>query len=462
MAFYYIKAGGTAVGDAGRSAAKRTGSFAAMGVSAYYDNIREVFGGAVPTTPTVSGDFVVVSSSHDYILAATIFYTIPTGVVVVSVDDTAAENYLKGATERATGSASDVVVSSANATLIGLILKQDDNLIPVNAAGNRTTFYDCELHSITGSANLITLTQDGASCEFHQCGFYYGGTGCYFSLTKGATARFVGCYGVSGTLKVTGPLFRGGGSGGSHITVESSDISQLLASSGTMTDSGTVSTEGSTTFEMNRCILPDSVDLIASIALPDVYIRLTSIGFASSPDSLHYYATEHYYGTVSQDTAVYRTAGATYDGVSRFSSEAISSVHAVAEQGLVIELASEYINTDNYTTDVTFTVHLAVDGSTTALNDDEFWIEVEYADGADNALGVVANTKLAPLAIGAALTTETALWTGLGGTNKQMSISKTISIGTTAGAIASGMVRVKAYLTKASQIVFVCPQVEIS
>ena len=39
MAFYYVKNGGTAIGDAGRYATKQTGSFAGLGAANYYGAI---------------------------------------------------------------------------------------------------------------------------------------------------------------------------------------------------------------------------------------------------------------------------------------------------------------------------------------------------------------------------------------------------------------------------------------
>jgi len=208
-----------------------------------------------------------------------------------------------------------------------------------------------------------------------------------------------------------------------------------------------------------RCIIPAGVVLCAASISGAFELNLVSVDVG---DGYHYFYNKNMYGELSEDTSIYRTDGATYNATNGFSIEAISNSASTGVYPYKISLASQYIDTADYTTDVTFTIHFAVDGSTTSLNSDEFWIEIEHVDGADNALGVLVDTKALPLATGTAPTTETALWTGLSGTNKQMSISKTITIGTTAGTIASGLVRVNAYLGKASQTVFVCPQVEVS
>ena len=169
-----------------------------------------------------------------------------------------------------------------------------------------------------------------------------------------------------------------------------------------------------------------------------------------------------YAGEESPDTAIYRTLGGVNSAGDGFSIEAISSSAASFHRPLKVELGSFYIDTADYTADIEFKVHFAVDGSAVALDSSEFYFEIEHPDGADNVLGVLADTKAAPLATGAAPTTETSLWTGLSGTNKQMSASKSIAIGGSAGQIASGLVRVNACLCKPSQTVFICKQVEVS
>ena len=102
MAYYYFKSGGTATGDAGRSATKRTGSFASMGVSAYYDNLYDIYGGAVPSTAPVPGDSALGSDVHDHTYTVTTIIGVVTGTYVYSVSDSNAGVYSRGAWERQT------------------------------------------------------------------------------------------------------------------------------------------------------------------------------------------------------------------------------------------------------------------------------------------------------------------------------------------------------------------------
>ena len=59
MAHYYVKAGGTALNNAGRYATRQTGSFASLGASGYYESLAVAFGGtfAGPTELCTNGGF---------------------------------------------------------------------------------------------------------------------------------------------------------------------------------------------------------------------------------------------------------------------------------------------------------------------------------------------------------------------------------------------------------------------
>jgi len=252
-----------------------------------------------------------------------------------------------------------------------------------------------------------------------------------------------------------GHIFSAPSNRNNRILVEDSDFT---GSTATSLFSGTIA--GYINCKFIRTLFNAATAITATLsAKDDSFVEFTSCGTA---DESEFYARHTWLCDVSKETAIYRTAGAVDGAGSGFSSEGVTTASASFSDFASIPLGSQYIDAANFTTTVTVTVHFAVDGSIVALNSDEFWIDVEYADGADNALGVITSTKVEPLATGAAPTTETSLWTGLGGTNKQMSISKTITIGTTAGTIASGLVRVTAYMSKASQAAFVCPQFELS
>ena len=451
--YYYVKSGGLAIGDAGRSATKRTGSFAAMGASTYYDSIYDVFTGAVPTTTPVAGDFVLCASDHDKTYAAATVIGIKSKVTVISVDTANAENYLSGAWERTTTAVDltlfDTLSAPSYMGTYGMSFEcADDMFLRLNR--REIYMYGGEIKSNTKD---ILLNFDGMLTVFHKMRINIVDINDGI-LTAAASVRLDDCVWVVNNNF----LFFAGGTGGGEIVIENSDLSVCT---GALIE-GTTINHDFVNAKVNRTKIGTG---FVGVSATDKYVLKDKgciFNSCDTGDGYYFYTEEREFGTTTQDTAIYRTAGAQYDGTNGFSSEMVGNAGGEYNLPLYSYLGSMVVDTADFTTDVTFKVHFAVDGSTTALNSDEFWIEVEYVDGADNALGVIATTRADPLATGTAPTTETSLWTGLGGTNKQMSISTTATIGTTAGTITNGVVRVKAYLGKASQTVFVCPQVEVS
>ena len=86
MAYYYVKNGGTATGDAGRYASQQTGSFAALGVGGYYPDLAAAI---AATTSPVADDFILVSDLHSSAISTnrTITGLIPNVFFVVFVND---------------------------------------------------------------------------------------------------------------------------------------------------------------------------------------------------------------------------------------------------------------------------------------------------------------------------------------------------------------------------------------
>lgn len=462
MSFYYVKSGGTATGDAGRAATARTGSFAAMGVSAYYDSIYDIFTGAVPTTAPVSGDSAYVSSAHNKAHVVDVTLGLSDNVEVVSVDDSNADTYLFGATEGTTAINLSVLIAktSVGERIIarGIKFIYGEFCKHLNEDEQVGFFYDCEFSQEFADNNYIYASNfDGVFCKFVRCTFNFAHVDMYFQVRVGNILEFDEMNLTGTALKV---LFKSNGGCGSHVTVNDSDLSSVTQN---ISDIAIASNRDASIFKLNRVLIGSGIPINNSTFLQKGTKTIaSSIGFGAATDTYHYFENESYVGVASEDTAIYRTLGATYDGTNNFSADLTTNANADFNIPLEFGLGSFYIDTADYTTNITFKVHFAVDGSTVALNSDEFWITVEHADGADNAQGVVVSTQADPLATGTAPTTETSLWTGLGGTNKQMSISKTITIGTSAGNIATGMVKVTAFLGKASQTAYACCKTGIS
>ena len=456
MAFYYVKNGGTATGDAGRATTARTTSFTTMGVTTYYESILDVCSGAVPTTTITSGDLIMCSDLHDITHAAATDIDIPDGVRVYSVDDTSSNVYKRGAWER--GLSTLRLIGSLSTIFSKGVSYDSENVLEVCAITEaRGRFEDCELfNSKVGARVMILSGSDGTACDLRDVDINFAHIGSRFSVTNGGTLNIKG----GSVLFNTTNLIDAGSNGGARVRIEDCDMSVCT---GTLTDGGASSSDN-VLIEVNRCKIGSGFG--GTSAASKESFRNGGLKMTSCDVGDGFYILDHILetGQVTTETAIYRTLGATYDGTNNFSLEYVNDSTASVINPVEFELFNGWIDTADFTTDIEFKVHFAVDGSSVALDSDEFYIVVEHADGADNALGVVVSTEPdpIPLATGTAPTTETSLWTGLGGTNKQMSVSTTITIGTTAGTIASGVVRITAVSTNASQTVFVDPDPVIS
>lgn len=452
---YYVKAGGLATGDAGRSATKRTISFAAMGASAYYDNIYDVFTGGIPATSPAVGDVVCVSNIHDKTYTTATAIGIISGVPVFSVDDSDASSYAKGAWERTTTAVNLTPFTTVNSEPSYMHTKglsfQCNNDLFFRMKNRESLIEDCQLWS---NSKDILLNYNGQRSVYKAVEVKISDLNDAFSVGGSSAVVFNGCT----WMQDNNALLTNAGSGGLRASFDSCDLSLCTND---VVDNTNVAYHIAD-IELNRCKI--GAGLVGISGSNKFTLKNKGIRFSScdTGDGYHYFRHEQEFGMNNEETAIYRTDGATYDGTNGFSAELISESTADFTKPCYVELSSQYINTADFTATITVTAHFAVDGSTAELNDDEFWVEIEYPDGADNALGVIASTKPEPLAAGVAPATEAGLWTGLSGTNKQMSVSKTLTIGAATGEIASGLVQVTAYLSKASQAVFVCPQVEFS
>ena len=145
MAFYYVKTGGTATGDAGRYASKQTGSFAGLGAANYYATITAAL---AATTAPVAGDYIVCSHLYDFDNGSgQIGNTFPTGagVTCMSVDDTAIDSYLAGAKEQTNG----IILNIGTVKYVGFI-HDTGNAISVSS-NSHTTYENCTLELTTRS-----------------------------------------------------------------------------------------------------------------------------------------------------------------------------------------------------------------------------------------------------------------------------------------------------------------------
>lgn len=130
-------------------------------------------------------------------------------------------------------------------------------------------------------------------------------------------------------------------------------------------------------------------------------------------------------GEAETDSGIYLNA--TYDGTNGYSFNLTSRAgRTTPYRPFRYPLCT--IDSVDFSSSKTFTVEFARDGSTTPYQDNEVWIEIEYKDATTSVLSVTDRSSMcAPLETPANLTSSSASWTGLSGTNNKMKVAVTIS-----------------------------------
>lgn len=155
-------------------------------------------------------------------------------------------------------------------------------------------------------------------------------------------------------------------------------------------------------------------------------------------------------GTTSDETTVVRTGGAS-DGTTPISMKMVSSAGAV-DRIWALESPAIHGWTDS-TTEKTFTVEVIHD-SVTALQNDEIWMEFEYAVDNTSGRGGVTRTRCMPLAAAADITSSAETWTTTGLTNPN---TRKLSVTVTPGK--AGPIAARVYIAKASTTAYVDPMI---
>jgi hypothetical protein len=178
-----------------------------------------------------------------------------------------------------------------------------------------------------------------------------------------------------------------------------------------------------------------------------------------SADTNYVLWIEDAFGSIKHDTGVYNDAGAT-NGTTRISWKMVSG--ADAEYPNQTLRSGEIVQWNEITgSTLTVTVEILRNDSTTALKNDEIWLEVQYLGTSGVPLGSFAtDCKADVLATAADQDTSTASWTGLaappGGSYKKQKLSVTIT------PQEKGYIHAVVCLAKASTTVYVDPLLTVA
>ena len=454
--FYYVKNDGTATGDAGRVATtKSTGTFATKGVGAYYSSILDANSA---TTPPVSGDYVLCSDAHDKQYGATTALLCIDGVVYMSVSDTALDTYSEGATERATGAGYNMsimaAVSLSEVYFKGVFLISQGTFTVQGNVDNRFLMDQGGLEMTSAAATTILFGRTGL-VSLKDCSLILSAAAQYIDARYNVQVKFDNVTLGGGVCVQLFKMLLDGAT----IEIINSDLTDMGASP------TIVSVDDGCWLSVRNSLAALGTTWLGGAATTKraSVVQISSVGIGTGVNDYHYYYdSPKYLGYSEENLTIYRTAGASYS--STFFSTKITTESTVTQSDpQKVALGMQKITASDYTTNITFTAHFARDGSAVALNSDEVWLDVVYKDGSQKSLGLTVSTETDIFATANAPTTETGLWTGLGGTNIQMSVaSSAITIGTGAGEITDGWVEAYLYVAVPSIDLYLCPKLELS
>lgn len=377
MAFYYVKTGGTATGDAGRYATKQTGSFATLGAAGYYDNLMAAL---TATTAPIGGDFILMSHLHDYVAPAShidLSLTNSEPVGVFSVNDSNIAQYQAGAKET-TASNSDLrTIGSTAMTFEGVGFVIGDQL-DMNTGNSVLAFNNCPI-TFNSTVDLFRVDTDGCVLELNNCSVLWDFTGTVDKalIIRGGSDVYLNNVDFSVTNgSIDALISETTANGGATLKARGCDFSPIT---GYILEIGGVFQNDDTFIvELMGCKLSPSLTGYSQFDfVTGGQTLLITNSAATSAAAEHQYYFKTWAGDVQDDTQIYRDESTPFPSGTKASLKATTLSNAGIGKPLVFDAPSRYADLSNVASD-TIRIYFA---STTVLTDAEVWAEVSYPDG---------------------------------------------------------------------------------
>lgn len=369
MAYYYVKSGGSATGNAGRYASAQTGSFATLGAANYYNSITAAI--AATTAPT-SSDEIRVSSSHNFDNgASTITYGFSaTGTIpVISVSDTNCDQYSAGAKEQT----NSTIQSNGKSAWYGVTL--DTNQYITVGGNGSGRFENCTL-LLTTTSDYIGGTLDGAYMELVNCTVDCANTDNGIWVRGGSEVYWIGGS-LTAATSITNLLPSAAIDGGGRITVIGVDLSEVSTS--LLAHGTTQAADDHLDVRIHGCKLASGITYFSgTLTNPGTSILVTNSSDTSAAAEYQFYYQD-YYGKVQDDTVIYRNETTTYPSGQKTSLKCTTNSVCNSNVPFAFDIPARYCALSSASTD-TIRVYFAVTNTVTLTNKN-LWAEVIYADG---------------------------------------------------------------------------------
>ena len=393
-------------------------------------------------TAASDGDTIYIASDHSETTSSTLTinfdYSVNDKVKIISIKRSTGEleTMATGGGSIATTAASGAdIFLKGSAYFNGVKIFSDDNLT-IGGGLNHHIYTDCDIRA---NDSISFTSNHETAIELNNCTISVITPGS-FSISKvnvtmkgGSISKYDTAYGFLRNTYAEGAI----------VTFIGVDLSSIPTGAAVINDTNTESS----------CIIFERCKMWSGWSVPDLLypaagtVKLHSCDTA---DGQTFFTEVSFCGRTIQDTANHRTPD--------FSAKMVSNANTSKYTTPLRFKLSEFYATANPTLTVEYIHEAQGSGSGGDLQDDEFWIEIEYPDSTDEALGKLDQSNRAStiLATPADQDNSTESWTeNLTGEVKQKS-EVTISGG------AAGIHTVWACLAKPSTTVYVDPDVTVS
>lgn len=406
---------------------------------------------AVTDVGTVAGSTVYVSHNHSYIYTAdanlTNAGTIAAPINIICVNTSTGEK-ANTAVEKTVDLSYYLNPITGNVIYDGVNFESGDfyNIV----VDSTVIMRNLEIYFNNSSGGDSIMFQGDANIRWENV--YYKAANTLSRITLGNAAHFewVGG-GISSDSVDFTQLFRTTGDKGGIVKLRDLDLSKVTTQVFLLQP---LITSGLFDITLSGCKLPSGVPILNETDFTCPHkVRAIS---CDSADGFYYFEETYLEGQIKQATNCYLNFE--YDGSNKCSAKMISNTNAIENQRNLRFKLAEFWSEEN----PTIVVETITDGVT--LQNNEFWLEIEYPDDTDNALRNVDISSKQEIGWSggsapgtpANLTTSTASWTEDLSSEVKQKIEVEISGG------AEGPHTVWCCLSKPSTTVYVDPEVNIS
>lgn len=320
--------------------------------------------------------------------------------------------------------------------------------LTVGNSSNSWQMYDtCALNLIatTGANRIVINAQSSAGVELNNTTISFGSVSQSISHSLGGRFEWRN---KSGSVAITGATLPN-----TLMSTASTIIGRILFSGLDLSSLGSgknIAGTNGTRFEIVNCKLDPSVTVASTPGqASSLGIRLLGSHSTTNVQRNEIY---HYAGTLTTETTIKRTGGAS-DGTNSYSWKIITTANAKRQVSFE---SFEGVIWNTSLTAKTLTVHCVTDNVT--LTDAEAWVEVDYLGSSATPISTnITDANATLLSTAANQTTSTETWTTTGLTTP---VKQQFNVTFTPAMI--GLIRWRVRVAKASTTVYVCPKAELS